>query len=262
MEKLKSVLTWVIRCLIVPAGFMYAVGTIDFLKFVRCMNQQSALEAKNRFTKEELATLEITPLNYESYLDSIMELRQQQIARDHINDKNLYFHDLKQFDMFLAIYQDSLDQDLQGSGRGKLWVFNSKKQEIIDLSLRVSTSTLPEEMQKKHWKDIDKYRAIYFPTKVKQQKDTDSMTWTAVGTWFFNWFTNLYLRGMLFAGILFLFWRKRLKRKTETRLGVMSFISSLVIWPVIIGMDIKNRFSEFMSMTDIVSRRNAMLSLF
>lgn len=252
---------WVIYYLVIPAGFVYAVGLIDVCSFISQNERNAELERKTRFSKEEYATLEFNPSTYAGYLDSLADLRRKQLAKNKIPDMNLYFRDLKQSEMFLACYHDSLNQS-GPIGRTILEYVQSKKQEIVDISQSRSMAFSSDKRDRAAIEDIQKYRAVWFPKDIESEKNTKRLPWYFFIPIIVGWFVTFYLRGLFFAALLFLFWRKRLKQKTRVRLGIVSFISSVAIWPYVLFSDIKNRFSEFVSRTEVVSRRNAMLSLF
>jgi hypothetical protein len=80
---------------------------------------------------------------------------------------------------------------------------------------------------------------------------------TGPGFSFPNWLLATYLRGLPMAFLLFLIWKFKLKKEAAP----VSFLLALLFWPIILAIDIRNRFNETLKTVDVVSRRGVLFTL-
>jgi len=250
---MKSVLFWMLKYLGIPAGFMLATG---IPQTIYTWSHQPQISSDDSFTPNEFATLEVTPENFFQYSDSLIKLRKQEIAVKGIYEPMNYFHDWKQFCMFREKYVDSLGEHRESVN--------------IVLAITNTTNTLCG-MRDEDWrkndrvdrKGIDEARYFWFPKErerdLKSEKLTAEITWSSTFYWAVGWMSRFYLYGLPTAFILFLIWKFQTRKEF---FAPASFLFSLIIWPIILGIDIRNRFNEFLKKADVVSRRNSLFTLF
>ncbi len=263
---MKSVLFWMLRHLVIPAGFMFATG-IPQQFYKASKNPQK--DPMMTFSTEEFKTLEITPLNQRTYLDSLFQLRKEMVKQNKYTSF-LYFHDLKQLRMYEQFCRGSFEKTTQD--RFAFMDFNFKQNELCNINLDQwrKTRTLPRNEQ-----DIDKARDYWFPAGKKARENAVEMSFYGVLISFANWLFHVYLRGLPFAFILFLIWKLRMKKEFEEEFrwiqekpqmyfggAPLSFIISVIVWPFILGIDIRNRFNEVLKKADVLARRNSMFTFF
>lgn len=103
--------------------------------------------------------------------------------------------------------------------------------------------------------DIDKARRHWM---YHDKPDPDPIPASEIFCSFINWFLRFYLRGLIPAFLLFFIWKCSLKKEVAP----ISFLISLACWPIILGIDIYNKFQETLRRVDVVSRRTKLLTLF
>lgn len=267
---MKTKLIWVLRYIIIPFAFAQATGLPGKIASIDFSSKGS--DATHTFTKEELATLEVHPSNFRTYYDSLEAVRKQEIKKTGKYDVYTYFYDLKQSHMFEVMYRDSLDKSPNTRG--------------ILLSL-FSTRNMFVGMRDENWRSyadinrakIDEARGYWFPKE--KEKDIARAKQPPMSWWddFFKpilmWFIGFYFKGLPIAFVLFLIWKLNLKKdfdeefrwekvKPEMQFAFApgSFLFSVLIWPIVLGIDIRNRFNEFLKKADVISRRNSLFTLF
>lgn len=220
------------------------------------------------FSSEEFKTLEITPSNYRGYLDSLLALRKRMSAKGRYTPF-LYFRDLKQLRMYERYYRDSLNAT--PSGRFDLVDNNFRTNELCNISLDQwrGSRIAPSD------RDIEKARDFWFPNGKKTGNPSSEITAGSVLAVFGVWFLWFYLRGLPFALILFLIWKFRMKKefnegfrwekmRPEMHFGAapLSFLLSLLLWPVVLAIDLRNKLSDAVRRVDVIATRGTMLTLF
>lgn len=263
---MKSVLFWMLRHLVIPAGFLFATG-IPQQFYKASKNPQK--DPMMTFSTEEFKTLEITPLNQRIYLDSLFQLRKEMVKQNRYTSF-LYFHDLKQLRMYEQFYRDSFEKAIQG--KVNFIDINFAQNELCNINLDQWRKSRKLSIGEQ---DIEKARDYWFPAGKKARENAVDMSFYDALIGFTNWLLHVYLRGLPFAFILFLIWKLRMKKefdeefrwskeKSQMYFGVapLSFIISVIAWPIILGIDIRNRFSEVLKKADVVARRNSLFTLF
>lgn len=255
---MKSVLFWMLRHLVIPAGFMFATGLPQFISKIEYE------EPKAAFTQQELKTLEVSRDHYHEYFDSLLANRKELAAHNQYS-VFLYFHDLKQIKMYKEKYKNTFpDPNRFNAGRTSIeitendfWYISAEQWKRGELSDKEISKA------RNYWFHDDEKRAGLQPN------------WTEARQVLSSWLFHVYLRGLPFAFILFLIWKLRMKKefdeefrwskeKPQMYLGIapLSFIISVIVWPIILGIDIRNRFSEVLKKADVVARRNSLFTLF
>lgn len=255
---MKSVLFWMLRHLVIPAGFIFATGLPQFIWETR------NIEPKAIFTQQELKTLEVSRDNYHEYFDSLL-INRKELATHNQYSAFLYFHDLKQIKM----YEEKYKNTFPGPNR-----FNAGRTSIgmIDNDFWCVSA---EQWKRGNIsdKEISKARNYWFHDDEKRAGPPPN--WTEARQVLSSWLFHVYLRGLPFAFILFLIWKLRMKKEFEEEFrwiqekpqmyfggAPLSFIISVIVWPFILGIDIRNRFNEVLKKADVVARRNSMFTFF
>lgn len=259
---MKATLFWVLRHLLLPVAFVFATGLPQWLA-----HNPSALKEEINyygFTDEELKTCAITPDTYFEFRDSIIKNRTE-LGKHEAYTPQLYFHDLKQIEMFHTLYFDSLNnQDPSYRGR---FLLSDLQPGFVGALLNI-TSQEREYLKKG---DINEEFNKQFPAEaLRREQSSAELRKLNLKLIFLGWLFRFYLRGLFPALILFLIWRFKLKRdfiyeglkeKVGTT-GPLSFLLSLLLWPIVLAIDIRNRVSESVFRAEVVSRRSKMLSVF
>ncbi|MBP6866503.1 MAG: hypothetical protein KBC12_03105 [Candidatus Pacebacteria bacterium] len=274
----KTVFLWILRYLLIPVGFIWATGIIDGIIAIENADRQA--DPWRGFSAEELATLQITPDNLRAFGDSLSKERKRHIKETGFYEPFLYFGDLKQFSMFEAVFQDSLDKTHEG--RSKILFFNNMKNNLV--GLRSDNWRRFENLEKATTDSIEGSMSIteaqhfWFPKVAKEDalraKEPPVQLWSDVSVPFLLWFFGFYLKGMPFAFILFLIWRFRFRAEVDdlyweeaerpvldTNYKPLSFVLCLLVWPILVYLNLRNQWSESMRKADVLSRRQDMLSL-
>lgn len=280
---MKTTVIWVIRHLLIPAGFVWTTGIFSTLHEAQGLKN---LNGGGNFSTAEIATLEITPGNAIAYGDSILKLRQKNIREAGIYTPYDYFHDLKQFEMFNQKYYDSLLKTPEGVHFLTFVVSGS------GISLKGNLVNLRDE----NWRDLDycypgvglsntrinlddaieKARLYWYPKKTHSPENTHTGNfWDNFLYPILNWLLSIYLKGLLIAATLFYLWKIHLKReidyefysehlkpKISGRFEILSFLISVLIWPIILIIDIKKRFSENFRKAEVLTYRANVFTLF
>ncbi len=267
---MKTVLFWMLRRLGIPAGFMLATGMPQTMYH---SSQHQSKSPVTQFTPSELATLEITPENFFHYTDSLKQVREYEVDKKGIYAPSVYFRDLKQLSMFKEKYYEAFNEN------------RNQRDMIIEASRTIGNLA---GLRSENWrhvlvdrKQISEAHWYWFPKE--KQRDLESakfaaqITWASTTIWFMGWLFRFYLQGLPVAFILFLIWKITLKKdfdeefkwtqekeKPQMYFGIapLSFLISLLMWPIVLGIDIHNKFEETLRRADVVSRRGKLLSLF
>jgi hypothetical protein len=282
---MKTILIWVIRHLLIPVGFVWTTGF--FVIFEQNDKPRNPfIDGVGEFTAAEIATLEITPTNAVAYGDSLVTLRKEGILKTRLYTPYDYFHDMKQFEMFNQVYFDSLSETVEGSA------FLQRIASFGGFSFRNQLVTLGAE----NWRNlyfchpgsglnnvkinlddaIEKARLYWYPEKIHSPENTHTGNfWDDLLGVILNWLLNIYLKGLLLAALLFYIWRTHLNKEIcyefgaidprpelDGSFGVISFIASVLIWPIILGIDIKKRFSENFRHAEVLTYRANVFTLF
>ena len=262
---MKSVLFWMLRHLVIPAGIILATGIPQTI-----YESETAPKPKkvSQFTSDDFKTLEITRKNEKTYLENLVTERRVLYYQKKYT-AFLYMRDLKQILMYQeknpppAPNRFNAGFTYAGQQKGLLYQFYN------DLWLE---GKIP-------YQQVDSARALYFPKGEEaylQNKPnvSEHLKISDTRDWFIGWLTRFYLHGLPFAFMLFFLWKLRMKDDMEftmrheeyskVRLGLspFSFLVSLLVWPIILGIDIYNRTRDFLREAEIVSRRSIMLGLF
>ncbi len=252
---------WVLRHLIIPAGFMWAAGIFNI--DLHSANTKSSTADYHHFTQSEYAALEFTPTNALRYCDSLIALRKEQVKRTGMYLPIDYFHDLRQFDMFTARYYDSLSklQSSRNVTRECVCVFYrccSGVGALNDLVNLRDGNWRTSEFEKRHVQTPDQARAFWFPKEAAEEQKPHNVP---SRDWFWkslmHWMMRLYVHGLPFAFVMLIVWRVRLKKTLQP----MSFVFSLLMWPIILFLDIRNRFISTWVRAEVLSRRDTMLGI-
>ena len=283
---MKSTTLWILRYLIIPVGFIWSTGIFYGIHYMNTTSENTK-DPHSTFTKEELSTLEITPKNVRAYGDSLLKERKREIEKTGIYDPFVYFRDLKQYNMFEKVYHDSLDHSPQGrmlymsslGGVGSTGL--NALVAIRDENWRKYDFGAPANPMNKFHKimSIDEARHYWFPLDAKRdaeytkQKPTKFLPDILIPI--VAWVLRVYLRGLPIALLLFLIWRIKFRKeyqeaswgdttaKPESVMGFtpLSFLIALLIWPIIIWLDIKNRGNALLRKAEVLSRRKQLFSL-
>lgn len=269
---MKSTILWVVRHLLIPVGFMLITGIPQkAFHFIRTSDSDPFPHgAKGLYSEAELSTLEFTPSNYKSYTDSIKKSREQ-LSKKNAYSLFLYFRDLKQTRMFQAKYYHQLDS----TRWGRFMYTNTETlfiNELHNMSIKQDGFIYDKD-------SIDAARHYWFPRDAAADKYIAEHP-IQVGSAFKKfiiaiscWSWGVYWKGLSLAFVLFLIWKLNLKKDFEEELhygavplkvsmAPLSFIISVLLWPIILWIDLRLRFKQFMRKAEVVSRRNKMLSLF
>ncbi len=262
-----------LRHLIIPVGFIWSTGFFSLLSSVD-FSDKAPRDAYHTFTNEELATLEINPANAIAYCDTLVALRTRQVEQTGYYSPMDYFRDLKQLRMFETVYKDSLDR----STMGRFIYMNC-------VSLMGATNrlcNLRDSKQSVAWNqaDLENARHHWFPLEAKQDAEAKKhpmQWWRDFFSPLFGWLLRIYLRGLPFALLMLLIWRKRVRKDCEeidwqyekvskpkliSGFAPISLLVSLLLWPVILYLDIRSRIKETLYRAELASRRSEVLYLF
>lgn len=262
-----------LRHLIIPVGFIWSTGFFSLLSSVD-FSDKAPRDAYHTFTNEELATLEINPANAIAYCDTLVALRTRQVEQTGYYSPMDYFRDLKQLRMFETVYKDSLDR----STMGRFIYMNCAS----SMGATNRLCNLRDSKQSVAWNqaDLENARHHWFPLEAKQDAEAKKhpmQWWRDFFSPLFGWLLRIYLRGLPFALLMLLIWRKRVRKDCEEIVwkherikrpeanhgfAPLSFIASLLMWPVILACDIHSRIKEMVHRAELVSRRSEMLYLF
>lgn len=255
---MRQTVLWVFRHLVVPVGLIWATGIFSVFTTVKA-NRKMA-QPYVTFDSLALASLEMTPATIDAYGDSLYSLREQEIKTTGIYSPYDYFHDFRQYRMFEARYKDSLDGTLEGRCMilRCLSSFGGTLGKLVNL--RDSNWRNGKNSQ-----DFEEARAYWFPTEAAREREAAKhpIRWNDdVLKPVLSWLIRFYVRGLPFAFIMLLFWRIRLKEENQCLTFLpCSFILSWLAWPIVLGIDLRNRMYTLLRMTEIMSRRENMLSL-
>lgn len=270
---MKPNISWVPWRILICVGLMWASkipqGVVRFA--IKAQQQKPDSDYFNglfaRFTEKDFETLEIRPESFLHYADSIRHHRQV-LAEHEQYTQFLYFRDLAQFKMFEIKFRDSLN-DLPGTQRMDIQVSLGGFGVVSHLqSICNSQKTFSRNDQ-----EIAKARAYWLHDSPRD--DVKINWWPEVVVPLLVWFFNFYVRGFPFALILFIIWKLKMKqdfdyafkweeKKPQHYFGIAptSFLFSLLLWPIVLGIDIGNRFQEMLRRADVVSRRASLFTLF
>lgn len=237
------------------------------------------------FDSSELATLEIHMGNATKYGDSLVKARTAQVKKIGRYDPYLYFRDLKQLSMFEVVCHDSLNATTEGriiflhclsyagGTKGNLVMLrdNYPCNQSFDLSGRTLPSGMSIQEARHYWFPAEAARALARaqqpPTKLKE----DIMI--PIG----RWLLGIYLKGLPIAFLLFILWRMQLQKDYEEHtwqhepapklrlvpgMAPLSFLFALIMWPLILYRDIRNRAKEMLRKAELISRRSELLYFF
>lgn len=278
---MNKTLIWVTRHLIIPVLFIF--WTTGLFNGIITLERESKdyTSGMHGYTKEDFATMQIHPHNAAKYRDSIIELRKQTITKKGIYDPYDYIYDYKQIQLFNLRYREKMDETVENrivlmsivSGfangmQGELYnMFNKsrRKQQNGGGFHGMGPTRLPETMS------LEQARKILL-----HEKDPEPINWSLrMFLPLLCWLLQIYLRGLPIAFVLFLIWRIKFKDDIENEswyglqkpnyvinMGPLSFLVSLLLWPIILGLDIRARMSEVIHKTDVLIRRKKMLTVF
>ena len=268
---MKSVVIWVFRHLVIPAGFIWSAGIFSFIGYMS--NQKEIKDPYNTFDSSEFKDLEMTPRTLGTYCDSLIEARKQKIKSTGIYLPDDFFHDLRQFKIFNYVYHDSLDKTFEGR-----IVLMSRLGPMSGGALGTLVNLRDENWRTKDFASmkgvmgIGEARSKWFPAEIDYEKRAqDSFNFVVdIGRPFTDWIILFYLRGLPFAFFMFLIWKFKLKKdykeifqkNPKSDSSPLSFLFSVLIWPIILFLDLRIRFNEVLRRTEILSRRDNLLSLF
>jgi hypothetical protein len=283
---MKSTLLWMLRHLLIPAGFIWSTGIITGIISLN-KESKSYKDPTQTFTAKELATLEMTPKTIAVYGDSLIQERERHIKETGMYEPFLYFHDLKQYKMFKSKYQDSLALTLEGRslimscleglslrGLHKLVNLRDENWRNIDFDNVVAQNYTQHAGYKRKMMGVDEAKYYWFPGEAlrdKAQENSHVSVRSDIVLPFLHWLLMFYLRGLPLAFLLFLIWKYNLKREfieatwqkdITVHFAPLSFLLSVLIWPIILWIDIKNRGKEALQKAEVISRRENLLSLF
>jgi hypothetical protein len=288
---MKSTAVWILRYLIIPIGFIWSTGIFYGIHYLNTTSEKTGDPCRT-FTKEELSTLEITPKNVLAYGDSLFKERKTEIAKTGVYDPFVYFRDLKQFTMFEKVYHDSLEYSPQGrmlymsslSGIGSsslssLTNLRDNNWRDVDVYALAVQNYAQCNGYRIKIMGVDEARHYWFPLEAQRdaeyakQKPTKFLPDILMPV--LAWILRVYLRGLPIALVLFLIWRIKFRKeyqeaswgdttaKPQSVMGFtpLSFLIALLIWPVIIWLDIKNRGNALLRKAEVLSRRKQLFSL-
>lgn len=276
---MKSVAMWILRYLLIPAGFMWAVGIFNLFSIAFYSDKT---EPSLTFSGDELCTLEINLDNFNDYCDSLLEQRKKTIKTTSFYSPYLYFHDLKQLNMFEVKYKDSMAYEPKSRVERKPNIFqlDFRKQEFMLLRDECWRKVDWNEIQKAHsgdatYMNIEDARAYWFPKIAEEERRDSTIIWSRVFYGLFIWMSSVYFKGLPISFLLFLIWRvkfkseiedeywedKSAKPKFESSFAPLSFLFSLLVWPIIVGRNLRDSWSQHLRKAEILARRKSMLSL-
>ena len=273
---MKTTAIWVLRNLLIPVGFIWATGIFTGIKKLNSEADKAVLNDPMRtFDSCEIQTLEISPSNAIAYGDSLIATRKRQIKETGIYDPYLYFRDLKQYNMFEQVYGDSLNKTTEGkflfihclsflgsAHRGELVNIRDENWRKVDPDDRAMANYTDRSGLMYKNMSIAGARRHWFPAEaardLAEAQGPPFSFWSDIARPFLLWLQKFYLKGLPFAFILFLIWKIKFREESAP----LSFIISLLLWPIILWLDIRNRFNEVLRKTEILSRRRKMFSLF
>ncbi len=272
---MKSVAIWILRYLLIPAGFLWAAGFFAVIKYIHSIEESDPLSELSNFSKAEMSTLGISSLSHLSkYSDSLVDARTKLVEETGLYDPYLYFGDLKQFFMFEAKCNQMKEQDK------KLRYFypelSFQRERIVGL--------MCENWRKIDWDDlatnypgkmsINEARDCWLPKTLEETSQQPSEFWTGLFFGIFRWFLNFYLKGLPIAFVLFVIWRLKFKSEAEeeywgkeskpefeSSFAPLSFVLSLIAWPVIVYRNLRDKLSDKVKKAELLSRRKEILSL-
>ncbi len=263
----------VLRHLIIPVGFIWSTGIISTFSSMD-FSDKARRDAFHTFTKNELATLEINPTNAIMYCDTLVAIRTRQVEQTGYYSPMDYFRDLKQLSMFEAVYKDSLDR----STMGRFIYMNCAS----PMGATNKLCNLRDSKQSVEWNqdELENARHYWFPLDAirdAEAKKHPTQWWRDIFSPLLGWLLRIYLRGLPFAFIMLLIWRKRVRKDCEeinwqheriakpkliSGFAPLSLLMSLIIWPVILYLDIRSRIKETLYRAELASRRSEVLYLF
>ena len=255
---------WVLRHLIISAGLMWATGIPTGIITLMHM-PDNADNMYGHFTPQDFATLEISPENYRTYSDSLKKDRSK-LADNNQYTPFLYFRDLQQIRMFQIKFGHNMERTREGRQKiGSVeWGFVN---ELHNMTFREknffnNTGNL--------FTDIDKARAHWLHDG--PNPNAPKFCWTTEIIFpILGWLLLVYLHGFPFAFVLFLIWKFNLKKDFEAtsyretlnvKRAPVSFGLSVLLWPLVLWIDIRNRWKQELRRTEVISRRDEMLSTF
>ncbi len=268
---MKSTAVWVLRHLIIPVAFIWSTGIFSTCNKIDFSNNLPK-DAYHTFTDSEASTLEINPTNAVAYCDTLVALRTRQVEKTGYYDPMDYFHDLKQLRMFETIYKDSLEN----STNGRIIYMCCAS----PMGATNKLCNLRDCKQKRFWteEELENARHYWFPLDAihdAEAKKNPVQWWRDIFSPLLAWMLRVHLRGLPIALIMILLWKRRLKKdindeywgskeekpSIDCGFAPLSFILSLLLWPIILWIDIRNRWKQVMRRTEVLSRRNSMLSM-
>ena len=256
---MRSTAAWVLRHLIVPVGLIWATGIFSVFTF-DAKSSKDALGSYNRFDSSEFAELEMTPATLVAYGDSLYKARESQIAQTGRYKPFDYFHDLRQYKLFEARYMDSLNTTTMG-----------RVLYMRCLSCAGSRFSSFVDLRDGNWckgnnrAGNDEARNYWFPKEAAREVESakhpikwkDDVCKPVLG-----WLMRLYLKGLPVALLMLLMWKQ--KNREERRAFALlptSLLLSLLLWPIVLFIDIRNRMHSLLQYTEVMTRRETMLSL-
>ena len=272
---MKSTMIWVLRHLVVPVGFIWATGIITWFNQTKISTSK---DVYHTFNAAEYSTLEMTPRTIIAYSDSLFAVRQKQVEAAGLYDPDNYFHDLKQFRMFEVLHKDSLDSTTEG----RILIMRCLESGMINRLAYLRDSKPRKAYTNAGCMSIENARRKWFPLEVaKENAAARSASKTPLAkefaVWVSGWIIFFYVRGLPFAFLMLLIWRLRLKEDYEdtywryekncgkilwSTFTPLSFILSLLAWPIVLAVDLINRWNSMLRKVDVLSRREKMMSLF
>ena len=253
---MKSVITRTFTWFVIPIGLIFW-STGIFQTFYE-YSKQSPTEPFSEFTEDDFKTLEITPQNEKVYMDTLMESRRK-LFKEKKYSAYQYLHDNKQIEMYEEKYPET--KPTPNRFNAGFYLLGCQKSELYSMHynlLRTDGGFSDDS--------VEKARALVYPNHenylkelAKSRSQEPPITWNSSFKWLIGWLTRFYLRGIIFAFILFLIWKFQMKSKT---ISPFSFLISLTIWPIVLGVDIYNRTRDFIQRAEVVARRSVMLGLF
>jgi len=289
---MKKTVIWVLQHLVITVALFMVTEIPQGIKLINDISNKRAHDKK--FTRQELASLEMNPATVVHYTDSLINTRKMQLKGMGIYDPYLYFHDLKQFEIFKFVYYDSLMKsdvaarmlcndytNLAAGGKyAALINLSVNSWRDNDPTTRHIFAYLEQTGYLQRTMTLDEAREYWYPDKVAQEridaKKPPINFLTEIIVPVLQWALRFYLKGLPFAALLFLIWKMKLRQElleeawpmTEIaesaekfRFQPLSFIVSILLWPIVLWIDLKNRLSNLMRRAEVLSRRNTMLSL-
>lgn len=273
---MKKTVFWVFLHLIIPVGFIWATGMLEIIIHSASHGNNDKNSAYHNFSSVDYDGLEINLHNVKTYSDSLYSVRKKQIEVSGAYLPDDYFHDLKQYKMFASYYGDSLN--------------NSTEDRIVYMNYCTPGGILNKffNLRSNTWsnyskEDNDKARCKWFPTEIANEKRIEKEVQESnfvydIAIAVSGWFVKFWLRGLPFAFLMLIFWRLNLKKDYEesswsgdnknrekifsSRFTPISFLLSLLIWPLVVYIDIRNRMNSLLVKTEVLSRRESLISLF